>query len=70
MNDDVSYRAPVGSVDLAAFNEAGEPYEIFACSDCLPWYAEVINDPETNAVFVREWHAIGCRHFQELIRHD
>jgi hypothetical protein len=43
----LGYTAPIGSVDLAAFDENGEPYEITACSSCLPWHAEVhIDDNE------------------------
>jgi hypothetical protein len=58
--------APVGSIDLAAFDDAGEPYTITACHDCLPWHAEVIRG-EDEDILVREWHAIGCPLFQELI---
>jgi hypothetical protein len=39
---DVTYRAPVGSVDLKAFDDDGNSYEIHACHDCLPWHAEVV----------------------------
>ena len=35
----ITLRAPVGTVDLAAFDDDGEPYEIHACSHCLPWHA-------------------------------
>ncbi|MFI0990597.1 hypothetical protein [Streptomyces exfoliatus] len=38
---DVTYRAPVGCVDLRAFDN-GNSYEIHACHDCLPWHAEVV----------------------------
>ncbi|MEV7197970.1 hypothetical protein AB0N81_40180 [Streptomyces sp. NPDC093510] len=34
---DVTYRAPVGSVDLKAFDEDGNSHEIRVCHDCLPW---------------------------------
>ncbi|MCX4776798.1 hypothetical protein [Streptomyces sp. NBC_01264] len=34
--------APVGSVDLRAFDDDGNPYEIWTCHDCLPWHAEVV----------------------------
>ena len=50
----ITYSAPIGSIDLAAFNTAGEPYEIHPCADCLPWYAEVVIDPETSEILVRE----------------
>ena len=65
----LTYDAPIGSVDLAAHDDDGNPYEIRSCSHCLPWYAEVIIDDE-GAVFEREWHAssaatrgrdTGCR---------
>ncbi len=39
---DLTYRAPVGSVDLRAFDDDGHSYEIWACHDCLPWHAEVV----------------------------
>lgn len=61
----VTYNAPVGSVDLLAFKEDGTAHEIFACLDCLPWHAEVVRvDGE---ILVREWHAVDCPQFQELI---
>ena len=61
----LTYDAPIGSVDLAAHDDDGNPYEIRSCSHCLPWYAEVIIDDE-GAVFEREWHAIECPNFAEL----
>ncbi|WP_199826331.1 hypothetical protein [Streptomyces sp. SBT349] len=39
---DCTYRAPVRSVDLAAFMDDGTAYEIYACHDSLPWHAEVV----------------------------
>ena len=64
-----TYTAPVGCVDLAAFDDDGEPYEIHGCDDCLPWYAEVHLDDD-GQVFVREWHAAECKTFQDLINLD
>ncbi|MEU9405162.1 hypothetical protein AB0E08_05545 [Streptomyces sp. NPDC048281] len=61
----VTYSAPVGSIDLAAEAEDGTPYEIWPCHDCLPWHAEVIQDGDE--VAVREWHAIDCPQFQGLV---
>lgn len=61
---DVTYRAPVGCVDLQAFDDDGNSYEIQACHDCLPWHAEVVI-VEGN-VLVREWHAVCGPQFQEL----
>jgi hypothetical protein len=63
----VTYGAPIGSVDLAAFDDDGEPYEIHECGHCLPWHAEVHLDDDGRP-FVREWHAIECEQFEELIR--
>ena len=63
----ITLRAPVGTVDLAAFDDDGEPYEIHACSHCLPWHAEVHIDGD-GSVFVREWHAVECEEFEELIK--
>ncbi|MFD9246629.1 hypothetical protein ACFV0D_32830 [Streptomyces sp. NPDC059556] len=52
-------------MDLRAFDDEGNAYEIHACQDCLPWHAEVvIADGE---ILVREWHAVGCPQFKELI---
>jgi hypothetical protein len=65
----VTYDAPVGSIDLAAFNDAGEAYAIWPCTDCLPWHAEVVID-EDGDVLVREWHAVACQSFQELLKDD
>jgi len=61
-----TYTAPVGSIDLAAEMDDGTPYAIWPCDDCLPWHAEVVRDGED--VFVREWHAVDCQQFQELLR--
>ena len=62
----VTYSAPIGSVDLAAFDDDGQPYEIHSCDYCLPWHAEVHIDDDGH-VFVREWHAVECEAFEELI---
>lgn len=63
---DIGYTAPIGCIDLAAFDENGEPYEITGCHYCAPWHAEVHID-EDGDVFVREWHAVECEAFQELV---
>ncbi len=62
----ITYTAPIGSVDLAAWDEDGKPYEIHGCDSCLPWHAEVHVDDDGH-VFVREWHAVECEVFEELI---
>lgn len=62
-----TYSAPIGCVDLAAFDEHGEPLEIHACLECLPWHAEVHIDDD-GEVFVREWHAIECEAFEALTK--
>lgn len=61
-----TYSAPVGCVDLAAFDDQGEPYQIYACDYCLPWHAEVIIDDDGTPL-VREWHAIECEVFEDMI---
>lgn len=66
----VNYTAPVGSIALAAFDADGEPYEIRPCPDCLPWYAEVVHDPQTGEILVREWHAVQCSQFESLLADD
>ena len=58
----VTNSAPVGCVDLVAAD-----YQIRPCYDCYPWYAEVVSDPETGEILVREWHAIECPAFVDLI---
>jgi hypothetical protein len=62
----ITFGAPVGCVDLAAFNDDGLPYDIHACNSCLPWRAEVHIDDD-GTVFVREWHAVECPEFEDLI---
>jgi len=62
----IDYTAPVGSIDLADFDEADEPYEIRACHYCLPWHAEV-HIADDGRVFVREWHAVDCEEFRGLL---
>lgn len=62
----ITYTAPVGSIDLATEDENGDPYEIRACRFCLPWHAEVRRTDDGD-VFVREWHAVDCEHFRELL---
>ncbi|MEU5314174.1 hypothetical protein [Streptomyces sp. NPDC021562] len=62
---DVTYRAPVGSVVLKAFDDDSS-YEIHACHGCLPWHTEVVDvDAE---ILVRERHAVGCPLFQQLVQ--
>ena len=56
--------APVGSVDLAAFESDGTPISFRPCQECAPWHAEVMN--KDGYVFVREWHAIDCKTFRML----
>ncbi|MEU5958755.1 hypothetical protein [Streptomyces sp. NPDC047525] len=64
----VTYSAPVGSVDLNAFKQDGTSHEIWPCNDCLPWHAEVVRvDGE---VLLREWHAVDCEQFQRLVFDD
>jgi hypothetical protein len=64
---DITFHAPIGSIDLRAFNEVGEAYEITACMECLPWRAEVVTDPETKEILIREWHAVECGAFKDLL---
>jgi hypothetical protein len=35
-------------------------------AECLPWHAEVHID-EGSRVFVREWYAVDCEDFRELL---
>ncbi|MFI6411844.1 hypothetical protein [Streptomyces sp. NPDC050585] len=62
----VNLSAPVGSVDLGALDDEGNPYEIWPCHDCLPWHAEVIL--VEGVVLVREWHAVDCPQFRDLVK--
>lgn len=70
MNKDTTYRAPIGSVDLPAFDDDGSAYEVHPCHDCLPWHAEVVVADDRDVILVREWHAVGCESFQRLISRD
>lgn len=45
-----TYAAPIGCVDLAAFDQNSEPYEIHGCDYCLPWHAEVQSTSMTMAM--------------------
>jgi hypothetical protein len=63
----ITYDAPIGSVDLSAFDEQGEPYVIWPCTECRPWHLEILHDPEKELTLVREWHAVGCSNFRSLI---
>jgi hypothetical protein len=58
----VTYSAPVLSVDLAA-----DGYQIWPCHDCLPWHAEVVAE-EDGYIAVREWHAAECPTLAEVLR--
>lgn len=44
-----------------------EPGElIWPCHDCLPWHVEIYYDAgDGDALWVREWHAVGCPIFEE-----
>lgn len=63
--DRTTYTAPVGSVDLAAFEPDGSSYVIWPCTDCLPFHAEVHVD-WVGIPFVCEWHAIDCPQFKAM----
>lgn len=63
----ITNSAPIGSLDLDASSEDGTPAQIWPCNECYPWHAEVI--VEDGYTFVREWHAVDCPTFQELIKH-
>lgn len=60
--------APVGSIDLRAFADDGTAYEIWPCHHCLPWHAEVVH--AEGEILVREWHAVDCPEFRELVNGD
>ncbi|HEY5834965.1 hypothetical protein [Streptomyces sp.] len=64
----VTYSAPIGSVDLDAFKDDGTPHEIWPCTDCYPWHAEVVN--VEGEILVREWHAVDCQQFRDLTARD
>ncbi|WP_336794135.1 hypothetical protein [Gordonia malaquae] len=64
----VTYTAPVGSIDMPAFDDSGQAYTISPCLECLPWHIEVVlNDVDSGEVMVREWHAVDCPVFKELL---
>ena len=62
LRGNLTYSAPVGSVDLAA-----EDYEIWPCTECLPWHLEIVRDLVTDETIAREWHAIECPMLVELL---
>lgn len=66
----ITYDAPVASIDLRAFDDDGNPFPVHPCHNCLPWHAEVVKDPESGEILVREWHAWECGHLQELLADD
>lgn len=57
---DVTYRAPVLSVDLDPFG-----WEIWPCHDCLPWHVEFVN--VEGEYYAREWHAAECPMLAQLL---
>lgn len=57
---DLTYRAPILSVDLDPFG-----WEIWPCHQCLPWHVEFVHDGEN--YFAREWHAAECPVLLELL---
>ncbi len=57
----VTNSAPFGSIDLPA-----EGYTIHPCFNCYPWHAEAFADDD-GMVWVREWHAVDCSAFQEVL---
>jgi hypothetical protein len=61
----LTYDAPIGSIDLAAEDDNGDAYQVWPCTQCLPWHAEVIRDGDQ--IGIREWHAIDCPDFKELL---
>jgi hypothetical protein len=61
----ITYDAPIASIDFDAFDPDGSAREIWACTDCLPWRAEVVLDD--GDIRVREWHAWECPWYQELL---
>lgn len=63
---DVTYWAPVGSVDLKASDDDGTRTRSVRATTVCRGYAEVV--VVAGEVLVREWHAVGCPQFQELIR--
>jgi hypothetical protein len=34
---------------------------IWPCHDCLPWHLEVVVPDDDEEAYIREWHAVGCR---------
>jgi hypothetical protein len=61
----VSESAPLGYVELAAFERDGTPISFRPCRECAPsWRAEVMN--KDGFVLVREWHAADCEALRML----
>lgn len=51
---------PLKHVDLAAFDDDGNPLEVWPCRFCDLWHIEVIHGTDT---LIREWHAATCEHY-------
>jgi hypothetical protein len=56
----IHMNAPVVPVDLLGGDEHGQPVTQWSCDDCLPWHFEVIREPDSEYIYIREWHAIDC----------
>jgi hypothetical protein len=50
-------------VDLAAFDDDGQPLNVWPCRFCDVWHVQVVDE---GAVVVREWHAATCEHYQAI----
>lgn len=57
---DLTYRAPILSVDLDPFG-----WEIWPCTECLPWPVEFVQNE--HGYWAREWHAAECPVLRELL---
>jgi hypothetical protein len=64
--DGTNFRAPVGCLDIDAFDEDGDAYEIHACASSVPSHAAVVVQDD-GTIRVRERHAVECMDFQVMI---
>ena len=64
-----NHRDPLVPLDLAVFDNAGDPLPVWPCGHCDPWHLEVVRDGQ-GEVWAREWHAPDCPHLADLLKED
>ena len=57
---DPQARGAFAYVDLAAFDDEGQPLNVWPCRFCDTWHVQVVDE---GSVSLREWHADTCAHY-------